>query len=111
VIGCKRRKLKTLVQWRRRLPFWTRGNPVLGLKKGGFMIRKSRALLAPVFVLGAIFLTGSAAPGAVRPTIARTSVQVTKLSNDVLPNLGTFTDLGAVAADQQMNVVIPLKHD
>ncbi len=33
------------------------------------------------------------------------------LANDVVPDLASYTDLGAVAANKQMNVAIPLTHD
>jgi hypothetical protein len=64
----------------------------------------------PLSLLAAIFLTGSA-PAATAPRVARTSVPVTTLANAVVPKLSTYTDLGAVAPDKQVNVVIPLQHD
>src|ERR1051326_357051 len=69
------------------------------------------ALVAPVAVLAAVLVSGGAAPAAVAPVAAHQSLQTTTLANDVVPSIGSYTDLGPVAADQQMNVVVPLQHD
>jgi hypothetical protein len=72
---------------------------------------QSRAAAALVVVLAAFAFAASAATGATSAVVASANVQTTTLTNDVLPGLGSYTDLGPVAADQQMQVVVPLQHD
>jgi pro-kumamolisin-like protein len=62
-------------------------------------------------MLTALAFWASAASGATSTIVASTNVQTTTLTNDVLPALGSYTDLGPVAASQQMQVVVPLQHD
>lgn len=71
---------------------------------------QSRALAALVLVLGAFALWASSAAGSNSATVA-SNAYTTTLTNDVLPDLGSYTDLGPVAAGQQMQVVVPLQHD
>jgi pseudomonalisin len=72
---------------------------------------QSRALAALGLVLAALALVASAANGGNSAVAAATNVPTTTLPADVVPNLGSYTDLGPVAAGQQMNVVVPLQHD
>jgi pseudomonalisin len=75
------------------------------------MKRSTAAFFAPVAVLAAILMAGSSATGATTPISATTNVKTTTLPGDVVPNLGSLTDLGPIASDQRLNVVIPLAHD
>jgi pseudomonalisin len=75
------------------------------------MKSQSRALAALVLVLAVFAFAASAAAGSTSATAASPSVATTTLTNDVLPNLGSYTDLGPVAADRQVEVVVPLQHD
>jgi hypothetical protein len=75
------------------------------------MKSQSGALAALVLVLAAFAVTASSAAGSNSAIVASTNVPTTTLTNDVLPDLGSYTDLGPVAADQQMQVVVPLQHD
>jgi pseudomonalisin len=75
------------------------------------MIDQSRALAALLVVLAAFAFGASAATGSGTTIVAATNVPTTTLPADVVPALGSYTDLGPVAAGQQMNVVIPLQHD
>src|SRR6476646_8360743 len=72
---------------------------------------QSRAIAALLVVLAAFAFGASAAPGSNPVVVATTNVPTALLPADVVPNLGTFTDLGAVAAGKQMQVVVPLQHD
>jgi hypothetical protein len=75
------------------------------------MKSQSRALVALVLVLAAVAFAAGAANGTNTATVAATNVPTTTLTADVVPDLGSYTDLGPVASDQQMNVVVPLQHD
>ncbi|HZT94945.1 MAG TPA: S53 family peptidase [Gaiellaceae bacterium] len=75
------------------------------------MKSQSGALAALVLVLATLAFGASAAAGANSGITATTNVPTTTLPADVVPNLGTYTDLGPVASDQVMNVVVPLQHD
>jgi hypothetical protein len=75
------------------------------------MKSQSRALVALVLVLAAVAFAAGAANGTSTATVAATNVPTTTLTADVVPDLGSYTDLGPVASDQQMNVVVPLQHD
>ena len=75
------------------------------------MKSQSRALAALVLVLAFFALSASSATGANRAIVASTNVPTTTLTADVVPSLGSYTDLGPVAAGQQMNIVVPLQHD
>jgi pseudomonalisin len=75
------------------------------------MNRFTCGMFAPVAVLAAVLLTVSSATAATSPITAQTNLTTTTLPADVVPSLGTYTDLGPVAAGQQMNVVVPLRHD
>jgi hypothetical protein len=72
---------------------------------------QSRALAALLVVLAAFVFGTSAATGSNPVVVAVTNVQTTTLANDVVPGLGSYTDLGPVAGGQQMQVVVPLQHD
>jgi hypothetical protein len=72
---------------------------------------QSRAIAALLLVLATFAFAASAANGSNPVVTATTNVPTTLLPADVVPNLGTYTDLGAVAPGQQMNVVVPLQHD
>jgi hypothetical protein len=72
---------------------------------------QSRAAAALVIVLAAFAFAATAATGANPAIVATTSVATTTLTADVVPALGSYTDLGPVDAGQQMNVVVPLQHD
>jgi len=72
---------------------------------------RSRALGALILVLGAFAFWASAATSATSAIVASANVQTTTLANDVLPDLGSYTDLGPVAAGQRTQVVVPLQHD
>ena len=78
-------------------------------------ITPSRMLVGATAFAVAVVLSGvaaSVAPGASPAPIARSaSTATTVLANDVVPNLGTYTDLGAVAPGKQMQAVVVLKHD
>jgi hypothetical protein len=74
------------------------------------MKSQSGAFAALVLVLAAFAFTATAS-GANPAVVATTSVPTTTLTADVVPSLGSYTDLGPVASDQQMNVVVPLQHD
>ena len=67
---------------------------------------RSRALGALTLVLAAFALWASAATGSTYAIVASTNVQTTTLANDVLPDLGSYTDLGPVAAGQRLQVDI-----
>jgi hypothetical protein len=75
------------------------------------MKSQSGALAALVLVLAAFAFAASAAAGANPAIVAATNVPTTTLPADVVPSLGSYTDLGPVAADQQLDVVVPLQHD
>jgi hypothetical protein len=75
------------------------------------MKSQSGALAALVVVLAAFAFAASAASGANHANVAATNVPTTTLPADVVPALGSYTDLGPVAADRQLNVVVPLQHD
>src|SRR4029077_17323131 len=72
---------------------------------------QSRAMVALLVVLAAFAFVATAATGSNAPIIAKPSVQTTTLANDVVPDLASYTDLGAVPASKKMNVAIPLAHD
>ena len=72
---------------------------------------QSRAMVVLLVVLAVFALVASAATGSSAPVIAKTNVQTTTLPNDVVPALASYTDLGPVAANKQLNVVVPLAHD
>src|SRR5690242_17463292 len=72
---------------------------------------RSRALGALVLILAAFVFWASSAAGSTSGTYASANVQTTTLTSDVLPDLGSYTDLGAVAAGQRMQVVVPLQRD
>jgi hypothetical protein len=74
------------------------------------MKSQSGAFAALVLVLAAFAFTATAS-GANPAIVATTNVPTTTLTADVVPSLGSYTDLGPVASDQQMNVVVPLQHD
>jgi hypothetical protein len=74
------------------------------------MKSQSGAFAALVLVLAAFAFTATAS-GANPAVVATTNVPTTTLTADVVPSLGSYTDLGPVASDQQMNVVVPLQHD
>src|SRR5439155_8946314 len=42
---------------------------------------------------------------------AARTVATPTLATDVVPNLATYVDLGEIASDRQLNIVIPLAHD
>jgi len=75
------------------------------------MKRRVGAILVPVAAIAAILLTVTSATGASTPITASTSVKTTTLAADVVPNLATYADLGPIASDRQLNVVVPLQHD
>lgn len=75
------------------------------------MKRQSGAVAALVLVLGVLVFGASAATGATSAIVASANVQTTTLTNDVLPDLGSYTDLGPVAAGKPMQVVVPMQHD
>src|SRR5436305_14838931 len=75
------------------------------------MNRQSGALAALVLVLAALAFGASSAAGSNYAIVASANVATTTLTNDVLPDLGSYTDLGPVAAGQRMQVVVPLQHD
>ena len=54
---------------------------------------RSRALGALTLVLAAFALWASAATGSTYAIVASTNVQTTTLANDVLPDLGSYTEL------------------
>ena len=57
-------------------------------------------------------IAATVAPGASpAPIMRNASTATTVLANDVVPNLGTYADLGAVAPGKQMQAVVVLKHD
>src|SRR5256885_1508864 len=72
---------------------------------------QSRAFAALLVVLAAFAFGASAATGSGTTIVAATNVPTTTLQADVVPALGSYTDLGPVAANQQLNVVVPLQHD
>jgi pseudomonalisin len=72
---------------------------------------KTATFLFPIAALAALLLSVTSATGAVQPIVATTNLQTTTLAADVVPNLGTYADLGPIAADRQLNVVVPLQHD
>src|ERR1044071_5760224 len=75
------------------------------------MKSQSGALAALVFVLAVFAFAASTAAGSNSTIVASPNVATTTLANDVLPDLGSYTDLGPVAADRQMQAVVPLRHD
>src|SRR5256885_4652661 len=75
------------------------------------MKSQSGALAALVLVLAVLAFGASAATGATSAIVASANVQTTTLTSDVLPALGSYTDLGPVVAGQRMQVVVPLQHD
>src|SRR3954471_24271914 len=75
------------------------------------MKSQSGAFAALVLVLAFLAFGASAAPGATSAIVASANVHTTTLTSDVLPDLGSYTDLGPVAAGQRMQVVVPLQHD
>src|SRR3954454_15300926 len=75
------------------------------------MKSQSGALAALVLVLAFLAFGASAATGATSAIVASANVDTTTLTSDVLPDLGSYTDLGPVAAGQKMQVVVPLQHD
>src|SRR3954453_5544189 len=75
------------------------------------MKSQSGALAALVLVLAFLAFGASAATGATSAIVASANVHTTTLTSDVLPDLGSYTDLGPVAAGQKMQVVVPLQHD
>src|SRR3954471_14936347 len=75
------------------------------------MKSQSGALAALVLVLAFLAFGASAATGATSAIVASANVHTTTLTSDVLPDLGSYTDLGPVAAGQRMQVVVPLQHD
>jgi hypothetical protein len=58
------------------------------------MKSQSGALAALVLVLATLAFGASAAGGATTAVVAVTNVPTTTLPADVVPNLGTYTDLG-----------------
>jgi pseudomonalisin len=71
-----------------------------------------RILIAfSVLLVGTIFLSAGAAPGATSTTVAKSNLQLTTLATDVVPSLGSYVDLGPIASDKQLNVVITLHHN
>src|SRR3954467_803515 len=75
------------------------------------MKSQSGAFAALVLVLAFLAFGASAATGATSAIVASANVHTTTLTSDVLPDLGSYTDLGPVAAGQKMQVVVPLQHD
>jgi pseudomonalisin len=75
------------------------------------MKSQSGALAALVLVLAVLAFGASSAAGSTSAIVASANVATTTLTNDVVPDLGSYTDLGPVAADQRMQVVVPLQHD
>ena len=70
-----------------------------------------KALLVSLVVVAAIVVS-TGASGANGPGRAMTSgLATTVLTGDVIPGLSNYTDLGPVAANRQMNVVVTLHHD
>jgi pro-kumamolisin-like protein len=70
----------------------------------------ARLALALVFAALFAFAAGSAS-GASTAIVGSANVTTTTLTSDVLPDLGSYTDLGPVATGQRMQVVVPLQHD
>src|ERR1051326_7813750 len=68
-------------------------------------------IAVPFAALAATLMLVTSATGAGAPIVASTSVQTTTLAADIVPNLASYADLGPIASGQQLNVVIPLKHD
>jgi len=75
------------------------------------MKRRIGKILVPIAALAAIVLSVTSATGAASPIVASTGFSTTTLTADVVPNLASYADLGPIAPDQQLNVVVPLKHD
>ena len=75
------------------------------------MSRRAKTLLLAFAMFAAILASGAGASGATAPTIAKNSLQTTTLPTDVVPSLGSYVDLGPVAASKQLNVVITMQHD
>jgi hypothetical protein len=74
------------------------------------MKSQSGTLAVLVLVLAAFSVAASSATGATS-TIVAAGAPTTTLAADVVPALGSYTDLGPLASDQQLTVVIPLQHD
>ena len=62
------------------------------------MKSQSGALAALVVVLAAFAVVASGATGANTAIVAATNMPTTTLAADVVPSLGSYTDLGPVAA-------------
>jgi pseudomonalisin len=76
------------------------------------MKSQSGAFAALVLVLAAFAFTATAATGANHPAIAASAnTPTTTLTTDVVPALGSYTDLGPVASNQLVTVVVPLQHN
>jgi pseudomonalisin len=71
---------------------------------------QSRAAAAVVVVLALLAFGASAATGS-STGVAAKGVPTTTLTADVVPALGSYTDLGPVPVGKQMQVVVPLQHD
>jgi hypothetical protein len=75
------------------------------------MKSQSGALAALVLLLAVFAFAASSASGARIAIVGSANVATTTLTADVVPALGSYTDLGPVASDQLMNVVVPLQHN
>src|ERR1700750_2402187 len=73
-------------------------------------VQSKAAAAAVVVVLALLAFWATAATGASSGIDAK-SVATTTLAADVVPALGSYTDLGPVAAGKPMQVVVPLQHD
>jgi len=73
--------------------------------------RAGARLVLAIAIAAAFAFWATAAAGSTATTVASANVQTTTLTNDVVPDLGSYTDLGPVAAGQPMQVVVPLQHD
>jgi hypothetical protein len=72
---------------------------------------QSRAVAALLIVLAAFAFSATAATGAHTAIVGSANVATTTLAADVVPALGSYTDLGPVASNQLLNVVVPLQHN
>jgi pseudomonalisin len=76
------------------------------------MRARGSVLLLTVAVFAALLLlSGVGASGATGPTVGKNTLQTTTLATDVVPALGSYVDLGPVAASKQLNVVVTMQHD
>src|SRR4051812_26336072 len=64
-----------------------------------------------LLVLAAAVVLSNGASGGTTSGAMKSGLATTVLSGDVIPGLSGYTDLGPVAANRQLNVVITLSHD